>query len=351
MTTTVRIAERLNGPDQPVFVIAELSANHNGDLQTAKRLLRLAAEAGADAVKLQTYTADSMTIDSDLPPFIVGEGTLWAGEKLYDLYTRAATPYDWYGELLDDARALGVHLFSTPFDPAAVDFLERFDPPAYKIASFELLDLRLIRAAADTGKPIIMSTGMASAAEIDEAVDAAAQAGDGGVVLLRCNSAYPAPLDQMDLRTIPEMRVRWNIPVGLSDHTLTNTAAVAAVALGACVVEKHVIERRESGGPDSEFSLEPAELADLVVEVRAAESALGRVRYGPSDRETASLAFRRSLWFVVDVAAGEEITSENVRSIRPAGGLTPAHLDEVLGMRTSRSVTAGTPVTRDLLEG
>lgn len=350
MTETVRIADRLIGADQPVYVIAELSANHNGDLRAAKRLLRHAAEAGADAVKLQTYTADSMTIDSDLPAFVAGDGTLWAGEKLYDLYTKAATPYDWYGELLEDAQALGVHLFSTPFDPAAVDFLEQFDPPAYKIASFELLDLPLIRAAADTGKPIIMSTGMASAAEIDHAVDAAREAGDGGVVLLRCNSAYPAPVDQMDLRTIPDMRVRWDAPVGLSDHTLTNTAVVASVALGACVVEKHIIEKRSSGGPDSEFSLEPAELADLVVEVRAAESALGRVRYGPSEREAASLAFRRSLWFVVDVEAGAVLTRENVRSIRPAGGLTPAHLDDVLGMRTSRSVTAGTPVTRDLLD-
>lgn len=349
MSGSVRIGGRTVGTGSPVYVIAELSANHNGDLTKAKRLLNIAADAGADAVKLQTYTADSMTIDCDAPAFVVGEGTLWAGRKLYELYGEAATPYEWYGELLEHATALGLHLFSTPFDPGAVEFLEQYDPPAYKIASFELVDTPLIRSAAETGRPLIISTGMATEQEIDDAVAAATTASNGGVVLLRCNSAYPASPAEMDLRTIPDMAARWGLPVGLSDHTLDDTSAVASIALGACVIEKHFIEKRSDGGPDSEFSLEPDELARLVATVREAEAALGRVRYGPSERERSSLAFRRSLWFVDDVAAGDIIRRDQVRSIRPAGGLSPGMIDDVIGRRCLVDVQRGTPVTNDLL--
>ncbi|HEX7132745.1 MAG TPA: pseudaminic acid synthase [Iamia sp.] len=345
---TVRIGDRLVGADQPVYVIAELSANHGGRLDRALDLVRLAAEAGADAVKLQTYTPDSMTLDVDLPAFVVGRGTTWEGRRLHDLYAEAQTPWEWHEPLFAAAREAGLDCFSTPFDPAAVDALATLDPPAYKIASFELRDLPLIRHVAAQGKPVVMSTGMATAAEVDEAVAAAAAA--PGLVLLRCNSAYPADPAEMDLATIPDMRARWGVPVGLSDHTLTTTASVAATALGAAVVEKHLTFTRSEPGPDSSFSLEPAELADLVVSLREARAAVGQVRYGPSPAEQPSLAFRRSLWFTRDLAAGEVVPDDAVASLRPAGGLDPDRRDLVVGRRLRRPVTRGTAVSADVVD-
>lgn len=347
----ITIGGRPVGDGHPVYVVAELSANHGGDLAKAMRLLRIAADAGADAVKLQTYTADSLTIDSDKPAFCVGAGTQWQGRRLYELYQEAATPDEWYGELLGEAKRLGLDLFSTPFSREAVDMLETFDPPAYKIASFEMIDLPLVQAIAATGRPVIMSTGMATVDEIDAAVGAVKAAGSGELVLLRCNSAYPARTDEMDLRTIEEMRRRWQVPVGLSDHTLDDVATLTAVALGACMIEKHFTERRSDGGPDSSFSLEPAELERLVRSIRSAEAALGGVRFGPSEAERSSLAFRRSLWVVEDVAAGDEVTERNVRSIRPAGGMAPARFNEVLGRRFALDVERGTALDEAQLVG
>lgn len=346
----VRIGDRLVGAGQPVFIVAEVSANHGQDLDVARRLVRIAADAGADAVKLQTYSADSMTLDIDRPPFVAAQGTIWAGRKLHDLYAEAATPADWYPVLAADARDAGLLLFSTPFDVAAVDHLEQFDPPAYKIASFELLDLPLIRHAAATGRPLLISTGMATNDEIDAAVKAAREAGSGGVVLLRCNSAYPAAPSEMDLATIADMRTRWAAPVGLSDHTTSHTAAVVAVALGACALEKHFIEHRSDGGPDAAFSLEPDELADTVRAVRDAQAAVGSVRYGPSASEGASLAFRRSLWFVEDLPAGTAVQPHHVRSLRPGGGLPPSAIVDVVGAVLRTGVGRGTPVSPDVLE-
>jgi pseudaminic acid synthase len=349
MQQTISINGRQIGAGHPAFIIAEISGNHNGDLPRAKRLVRIAAEAGADAVKLQTYTADSMTLDSERPEFVIGPGTVWEGRRLYDLYAEAATPYEWYSELAVVAAETNITLFSTPFDLEAVRFLDSHNAPAYKIASFELCDLAIVVAAASTGRPLIISTGMATLTEIEQAVAAAEAAGDGGVAVLRCNSAYPASPAEMDLRTIEDLLNRFGLPVGLSDHSLTNTAAVASVALGASIFEKHFMERRSDGGPDSSFSLEPAEFARFVDEIRTAESALGQVRYGPSKSEEPSLKFRRSLWVVEDVAAGEPFTSENVRSIRPAGGLSPALIDQVFGATAQVDVKRGTPVTTDLI--
>ncbi|MCB1006611.1 MAG: pseudaminic acid synthase [Acidimicrobiales bacterium] len=346
---TVALGERRVGPGEPVYVIAELSANHGHDLDTARAIVAAAAEAGADAVKLQTYTADTMTIDARTPPFVVGDGTLWAGRNLYELYQEAATPWEWHAELQAQARDLGLDLFSTPFDATAVAFLDELGTPAMKIASFELVDLELIRAAAATGQPLIVSTGMATDAEIDEAVEAAVGAGATGLVLLRCNSSYPAPPDEMDLRTIPAMARRWSVPVGFSDHTLGTTAATVAVALGASVLEKHLTLRRSDGGPDAAFSLEPGEFGAMVAAVREAEAALGGVRFGPSERERASLAFRRSLFVVADVGEGEVLTRDHVAAIRPGDGLAPKHLDAVLGRVAARPLVRGTPLDWDLL--
>ncbi|MCZ7527696.1 MAG: pseudaminic acid synthase [Acidimicrobiia bacterium] len=338
------------GEGAPVLVIAEMSANHLGDLGRARDIVRAAADAGADAVKLQTYTPEGMTLDVDDDRFRVGGGLLWEQRHLYELYAEAATPWEWHEELVALAGDLGLLCFSSPFDPGAVELLERLGVPAYKIASFELVDLPLVRRVAETGKPIVVSTGMATIEEIDDVVGAARSAGAPDVALLRCTSAYPAPVAEMDLRTIPDMAERWGVPVGLSDHTLGTTVAVAAVALGACIVEKHLTLRRADGGPDGAFSLEPDELAALVGAIRETESALGAVRYGPAERERASLAFRRSLFVVSDVRAGEPFTPDNVRSIRPGDGLAPRHLDEVLGRRAACDVSRGTPLSWDLVE-
>jgi N-acetylneuraminate synthase len=343
----VTIAGRPIGAGHPTYVIAEISANHGGGLAQAEQLVRAAADAGADAVKLQTYTADSLTLDSDEPWFRVGEGTLWAGRTLHDLYEEAHTPWEWHEQLFALAHELHVDIFSSPFDRAAVELLDRLDAPAMKIASFELVDLELIAQAAATGRPVILSTGMATVEEIDAAVATARDAGASGIVLLRCNSAYPASPAEMDLRTIPDMAQRWDVPIGFSDHTLGATAAITAIALGACVLEKHITMSRAEPTADSAFSLEPDEFRRMVDAIREAESALGGVRYGPSPHEENSLAFRRSLFVVADIAAGETLTADNVRSIRPANGLAPRHLPEVLGKRAARDLTRGTPLSWD----
>jgi N-acetylneuraminate synthase len=341
------IAGRAVGPGAPVYVIAELSGNHNGDIGRARELVLAAAAAGADAVKIQTYTPDTLTIDADTEWFRLGKGTLWADRNLYDLYAEAATPWEWHEELAAVAADLGLHLFSTPFDVTAVDHLAAMDVPVYKIASFELVDLELIRAAASRGKPLIMSTGMSTAEEIADALDAAREA--PGVALLRCNSSYPAPVEEMDLLTIPDMAARFEVPIGLSDHTLDDVASLVAVSLGACILEKHITLARADGGPDAAFSLEPAELTRWIGAVRAAEQALGDIRYGASTHEEASLVFRRSIFVVADVAEGETFTRDNVRVIRPGYGMAPKQLPSVLGRVAARSIERGTPLTPDLL--
>lgn len=340
---------RLIGSGEPCYVIAELSANHNHRLQTALDVISMAADAGADAVKIQTYTPDTLTIDCDEPPFVISGGTPWEGRKLYELYADAMTPWEWHEPMKAHADSLGIQLFSTPFDTTAVEFLMELGVPAMKIASFEMVDHALIEAVAATGKPILMSTGMATMEEIGEAVAVARCGGADDLILLRCNSAYPAPLEQMDLRSIPDMAERFDVATGLSDHTLGVTAAVSAVALGACVIEKHVTMSREDPGPDSAFSLEPRELREMIQQVRDVERALGGVRYGPTDQEKASIAFRRSLFVVDDIEPGELLTTDNVRSIRPGYGLAPKHLDEVLGRTAAIGIRRGTPLQFDLL--
>lgn len=333
-----------------VYVIAELSANHNQDFEKAVRIIQVAKESGADAVKLQTYTPDTITLKSDKEYFRVGGGTLWDGRNLHDLYGEAYTPWEWQPKLKQVANALGLDLFSSPFDPTAVDFLERMKVPAYKVASFELVDIPLIQKMARTGKPLIMSTGMATVEEIDEAVNAARAAGATEIALLKCTSAYPALPEEMNLRTIPELLRRFGLPVGLSDHTVGIAAPVAAVALGACIIEKHLTLSRSDPGPDSAFSLEPDEFKAMVDAVRVAEKALGEVRFGCSPREVNSLRFRRSLFVVQDVKRGEPFTPANVRSIRPGQGLHTRHLGEVLGQHAAQDIERETPLSWDLVK-
>jgi pseudaminic acid synthase len=332
-------------PSTHPFVVAEISANHGGSWAVANQLIGSIANAGAKAVKFQHYKPETLTARSSLPEFQVKGGTLWDGRQLFDLYQEAMTPWEWTGDLVAQCRALGLEWFSTPFDHSAVDFLEPFEPWGYKIASFELVDLPLIRYVASTRRPVVMSTGMATEDEIDRAVEAAWDGGARSVSLLRCNSSYPAVPSEMDLAAIPYMAKRWGVPIGLSDHTLTTTSAVVAVALGATMIEKHVTLRRTDGGPDAEFSLEPEELTMLVRDVLEASAALGEVRFGPSQREKASLAFRRSLRFVSDMGPGDVITAENVRSIRPSGGLPPDDFSELLGRRVNRNIVLGEPVS------
>jgi N-acetylneuraminate synthase len=351
MTRTIEIAGRRIGAGEPAYIVAEMSANHGQDFNEALRLLRAAKVAGVDAVKLQTYTPDTLTIDCDREEFQIGAGTIWEGRTLYDLYGEAYTPWEWQPQLKEVADELELHLFSSPFDATAVDFLEEMGVPAYKIASFELVDLALLRKVAETGKPVIVSTGMATLAEIEEAVRTIREAGNDQVALLKCTSAYPAPPEGMHLRTIPHLAEAFDLPVGLSDHTLGTTVPVAAVALGAAVIEKHFTLSREKPGPDSAFSLEPAELKELVTSVRTAEKALGRVRYGAGDEEAATRIFRRSLFVVENVAAGEELTAKNVRSIRPGHGLAPRHLPRVLGRRAAVDLPRGTPLDWPHLAG
>jgi len=347
---SLEIAGRQIGPGQPVFVVAEMSANHGGSLSKAVEILRAACDAGADAVKLQTYTPDTMTLDSERPEFSIGAGTLWEGRRLHELYAEAATPWEWHPELMQVGNSLGLPVFSSPFDASAVEFLESLDTPAYKVASFELVDLPLIERVGRTGKPVIVSTGMADRKEISEALDALRGTGTTEVALLHCTSAYPAPPEEMDLRTIPDMVTRFGVPVGLSDHTMDAAIPVASVALGACIVEKHFTLSRDDPGPDSAFSLEPGEFRSMVDSIRVAEAALGEVRYRPSEREAASRMFRRSIFVTSDVSRGEIFTEENLRVIRPGHGLAPKHLSEVLGKRSACNVSRGTPLAWEHLE-
>jgi N-acetylneuraminate synthase len=346
---TIEIAGRRIGPGEPPYVIAEMSGNHNGVIARAFRLIEAAKEAGADAVKLQTYTADTITIDHGGPGFVI-KGGLWDGRRLYDLYRDAHTPWEWHEALFAKCRDVGITVFSSPFDPTAVDLLERLGAPAYKIASFELIDTPLVRYAARIGKPLIMSTGMADAAEIADAVQAAQEAGSGGFALLHCVSGYPTPVEEANLKRIPALAASYDCPIGLSDHTMGTEVAVAAVALGAALIEKHFTLARADGGPDAAFSLEPHELADLVKGVRSAYRALGRPDYGHASSEQSNMVYRRSLYAVADIAAGEILTEANVRSIRPGYGLPPKHLPAILGRRAKRRIARGTPLSFDLFE-
>lgn len=343
------IAGRPIGKGHSPFVIAELSGNHNGELSRALALIDAAKATGADAVKLQTYTPDTMTIDSDGSDFRI-QGGPWDGRILYDLYGEAQTPWEWHKELFAYAKKQGIICFSTPFDETAVDFLERLDVPAYKIASFELVDTPLIRYVARTGKPLVMSTGMGSFSEIDDAVAAARESGAKDIVLLHCISAYPAPAEEANLSNITALAERYGCSIGLSDHTLSSEVSVAAVALGAVLIEKHITLARSDGGPDAAFSLEPSEFTALVNSVRTAYEAIGTPEFKRAKSESESMVFRRSLYAVKDIASGDAITRENVRSIRPGYGLAPKHLDEIIGRKTVRALKRGTPISLDALE-
>ena len=350
MTTSFHIGSRLIGADAPPFVIAEMSGNHNQSLERALQIVDAAAQSGAHALKLQTYTPDTMTLDLDEREFHIGDpNSLWKGRSLYELYREASTPWEWHKPLFDRGRALGLIVFSTPFDATAIEFLETLDVPCYKIASFENTDLPLIRQAARTGKPLIISTGMATMAELDETVRAARDAGCRDLVLLKCTSTYPATPEHTNLRTIPHLREMFNCQVGLSDHTMGLGAAVGAVALGATVLEKHFTLNRADGGVDSTFSLEPSEMHQLVVETERAWQAMGHVRYGCIEAEKKSIQFRRSLYIVKDLKAGDVLTAENVRAIRPGHGLPPRYLEQVLGMTVKQDVKRGTALAWSLL--
>jgi pseudaminic acid synthase len=346
---SISIGGRRIGRGAAAYVIAELSANHNGRFEQALRIVHAAKEAGADAVKLQTYTADTITIDCNREAFRIGGGTVWDGKTLYELYGEAYTPWEWQPKLKLAAEELGMHCFSSAFDESAVDYLETMQVPAHKVASFELVDLPLIRKMAATGKPMIMSTGMATLEEIEEAVATASNVGAREIALLKCSSAYPAPVEEMNLRTIPELERRFNVPVGLSDHTLGIAVPVAAVSVGACIIEKHLTLSRAAGGPDSAFSLEPAEFKAMVDAVRMAEKALGKVHFGVSVNESRSRIFRRSLFVVQDVKKGELFTQNNVRSIRPGSGVHTRHLQDVLGKAAAKDIARGTPMSWDLV--
>jgi N-acetylneuraminate synthase len=347
----IKIGDRLVGRGYAPFVIAEMSGNHNQSLERALEIVEAAARSGAHALKLQTYTPDTMTLDLDTAEFHISDpGSLWAGNSLYALYQQAYTPWEWHRPIFERARELGMVCFSTPFDETAVDFLETLDVPAYKIASFENTDLPLVRRVAATGKPLIISTGMASIAELDETVRTARAAGCDQLVLLKCTSSYPASPENSNLNTIPHMRTLFGCEVGLSDHTMGVGAGVAAVALGASVIEKHFTLNRADGGVDSAFSLEPHEMEALVVETERAWHALGSVSYGATQTESKSIVHRRSLYVVKDVAAGEPLTHENVRAIRPGLGLPPKYFDVVLGTTVKQSLKRGTPLSWDALK-
>jgi len=349
MTQPLNIAGRHIGPGHPPYVIAELSANHNGNIDAALRLIEEAKRAGADAVKIQTYRADTITLDSDRPDFIISGG-LWDGRRLYELYEEAHTPWEWHKTLFEAARRHDITMFSSPFDPSAVDLLEDLGAPAFKIASFEAVDLPLIRYVAATGKPMIISTGMANADEIDEAIDAARSGGCDQLAVLHCVSGYPAPAEDYNLRTIPDMIDRLGVVIGLSDHTIDNTTAIASVCLGANLIEKHFTLDRAGGGPDDSFSLEPTELEALCRDARTAWSALGAVDYGRKSSESGNVVFRRSLYAVQPIRKGETITAENIRSVRPGYGLAPKHYDEVLGRTAACDLAFGEPLQWSCLE-
>ncbi len=348
--TEITIAGRKIGPEHRPFIIAEMSGNHNQSLERALEIVDAAAAAGVDAVKIQTYTADTITIDvAEGEFFIADPNSLWQGTSLYKLYEQAYTPWEWHQAIFDRCEQHGLIGFSSPFDATAVDFLETCRVPAYKIASFEIVDIPLIQKAASTGKPLIMSTGMATEAEIEEAVNAAREAGCQELVLLKCTSSYPADPINSHLNTIACLRERFSTLVGLSDHTLGIGAAVASVALGGCVIEKHFTLRRADGGVDSAFSLEPHEMKQLVDECATAHRALGSVQFGPTDGEKSNMKFRRSLYAVEDIPAGARLTVENVRSIRPGLGLPPKFYAQILGQKTTQAIKRGTPLSWDLI--
>lgn len=346
----LEIGGRRIGKGYPVYVIAELSANHGHSLERALELIAAAKYSGANAIKVQTYTAETITLDCDNEHFRIRQGTIWDGQRLFDLYAAAHLPWDWHAELQAAARELGMDFFSTPFDPSAVDFLEQLHVPAYKIASFELVDTPLLEAIGRTGRPVIMSTGMSSADEIGEALETLRRSGSGPIALLKCTSAYPAPAESMNLATLVDMSKRFAVPVGLSDHTLSHESAIAAVALGAVIVEKHLTLRRSDGGPDAAFSLEPGEFADLVQALRRTEAAMGEVLYGPSSYDQGNRAFRKSLFAAENIAAGEPFTASNVRSVRPAAGLPPKFLKFILGRPARQSISKGTPLSWELVD-
>lgn len=340
---------RAIGPDEPPYIIAELSANHNGSIERAFASIEAAKAAGADAVKIQSYTPDTITLDHDGPDFRI-TGGLWDGYRLYDLYAQAQTPFEWHPALFEKARDVGITLFSSPFDATAVDMLEGLNTPAYKIASFEAIDLPLIKRVAQTGKPMIISTGMADAQEITEALDAARSAGAGDIALLHCISGYPAPASQSNLATIPNIAQRFGTLAGLSDHSLGTAVSVASIAMGACIIEKHFQLDECEDGPDSAFSLTPDQLKQLCTDTRTAWEALGKASYERKPAEEGNLQFRRSLYFTADLKAGETITSKHIRSIRPGFGLKPKYYDAVIGQRVTQDVARGTPLSWGVLE-
>lgn len=349
MTNEINIAGRKIGPAHKPYVIAEMSANHNGNIETAFKIIEEAKKAGADAIKMQTYTPDTLTLKCDLPDFQITDG-LWAGRTLYDLYEWAHTPWDWHKPLFDRAHQVGITIFSSPFDNTAIDLLEDLNAPAYKIASFEAVDLPLIKYAASTGKPLIISTGMADAEEIQEAIDAAREGGCRQLAVLHCVSGYPAPAEDYNLRTISDMIERFGLVTGLSDHTLDNTTAITSVAMGSSIIEKHFTLDRSGGGPDDSFSIQPSELSFLCKGVMTAWSALGRVNYGRKSSEQSNVKFRRSLYFVKALKAGDAITKDMIRSTRPGYGIPPKYFEVIHGMRVNRNVNFGDPVSFELFD-
>ncbi len=344
----IEINKRCVGSGYPTYIIAEMSANHNQDFNQAVEIIKAAKDAGADAIKLQTYTPDTVTIDCNNEYFCI-KGTIWEGKNLYELYREAYTPWEWQSELKKIANGLELDFFSTPFDETAVDFLESMDVPIYKVASFEVVDIPLLQKISQTGKPIVMSTGMATLEEIGEAVHTIRKAGGNQIALLKCTSAYPASPEEVNLRTIPHLAQAFGTPVGLSDHTLGIAVPVVSVTLGACIIEKHFTLSRKETGPDSAFSLEPSEFKAMVNAVRTAEKAMGKVHYGVSNQEKESLVFRRSLFVVKDMKMGEVFSDENIRSIRPGYGLHTRHLIDVIGRYATRDIERGTPFKWDLV--
>ena len=346
----ITIADRFIGHGYPVFIIAELSANHRQDLRIAIESLKAMKDAGADAVKLQTYTPDTITIDCDNEYFQIKHGTIWDGGRLYDLYKEAYTPWEWHPILKKVANEIGLIFFSSPFDRTAVDFLETLNVPAYKVASLEITDIPLIEYIASKGKPVLISTGIATLSDIAEAIDACKRSGNEQVIILKCTTEYPTPLEDVNINTIPNMIDTFNKFVGLSDHTLGISVPIAAVALGACMVEKHFILSKDLSGPDSAFSLDPQEFASMVKSIREVEKALGKVRYDLSEITLKSREFCRSIFVVNDMKKGETFTSENMRSIRPGYGLAPKYINDILGKKTRQDIKRGTPLTWQLIE-
>jgi len=345
---SIKIGNRILGEKNPVFIVAEISANHLQDYDLAIRTIDAACDAGADAVKLQTYTADTITLNCDSEHFMLHD-TIWEGKTLYELYEEAHTPWEWQPKLKEYAESLGLICFSSPFDKTAVDFLEKLDVPAYKVASFEITDIPLIEYIASKDKPVIISTGIAEIIDIEDAVKACKSVGNEQIILLKCTSAYPTPLNEVNLQTIPDLATKFNTLVGLSDHTLGTSIAIASVALGACLIEKHLIINRELGGPDADFSLEPQEFKNMVNAIREVEDALGEVTYSLTEKMKRSREFSRSLFISQDIKEGETLTSENIRSVRPGYGLHPKFLKEILGRKAKMDLKMGTPLDWDLI--